>query len=396
MRTHLVLVPGFGGFDALGQLHYYNGVTALRGKLPLALHYFDNLPTAAVDTRAKRLRRYLAKLVDRNIVESGDRVVLVGHSTGGLDIRRVVRDLDADNDSILDRLRLAFLSVPHRGTNIADWVRAHWRSRQVLISSFRQAVGVGLGVPHSLLAAFGWVAPGHSQLFDAVEDVRCDFEPLPPDDQLAQADARHARAEVNLWLDDTDHDFLAIDDLASEIRGDQNRLVESLDKDVEIWTRRKIEVRSYATMAPPTLPTDELDRDRSQRSLPAILQAMHADVGNTDAVFRTAFAACAGGPFRASAQPSLTWLGGKPHGSPLEDWQNDGIVNTASMLLPVGKTFLVSGDHADIIGHFTQVKNEGRIPGSRTYSAYDLLGSNAGFTPETFAVVWNDLFEFAI
>src|SRR5678815_4187386 len=98
MRTHLVLVPGFGGFDGLGQLHYYNGVHDLRGNRPLAVHYFDNLPTAAVNTRAKRLRRYLAKLVDRNIIETGDRVVLGGHSTGGLDIRQMVRDLDADRD----------------------------------------------------------------------------------------------------------------------------------------------------------------------------------------------------------------------------------------------------------------------------------------------------------
>jgi hypothetical protein len=28
-RLHIVLIPGFAGFDALGQLEYYAGITAL-------------------------------------------------------------------------------------------------------------------------------------------------------------------------------------------------------------------------------------------------------------------------------------------------------------------------------------------------------------------------------
>ncbi len=65
-RVHIVLVPGFAGFDALGQLEYYAGVTPefQRWKqLPenrgtdVDLHYFDNFPTAAVRTRAGRLAK---------------------------------------------------------------------------------------------------------------------------------------------------------------------------------------------------------------------------------------------------------------------------------------------------------------------------------------------------
>jgi len=85
-----VLVPGFAGFDALGQLEYYAGITPLFQKQPFrneVLHYFDNLPTAAVVTRAARLRGYLAKRIARGEIARGDDVILVGHSTGGLDIR---------------------------------------------------------------------------------------------------------------------------------------------------------------------------------------------------------------------------------------------------------------------------------------------------------------------
>ncbi|HUI44237.1 MAG TPA: hypothetical protein VL523_19905, partial [Terriglobia bacterium] len=92
-RCHIVLIPGFAGFDALGQLEYYSGVTPLFQAWQAGnevLHYFDNLPTAAVVTRATRLRSYLAKRMARGEVLAGDDVVLLGHSTGGLDIRRLL------------------------------------------------------------------------------------------------------------------------------------------------------------------------------------------------------------------------------------------------------------------------------------------------------------------
>jgi triacylglycerol lipase len=257
MRTHVVLVPGFGGFDALGELRYYNGVTERlqawnTGRdSQLALHYFDNLPTAGVETRAKRLRRFLAKLVERDIVQGGDRIVLGGHSTGGLDIRKVLRDLDlAGEAELLDRIhKVAFLSVPHRGTNIADWVKRHGRARELLVEAFRLTVRTEMDLPSRLMRLWGaaephlpqlpqfvdkitkWLVPGTSQLIAALEDVRCDFQPHDPHDPLEQADARLARSEVSLWVDDIDHDFFAIDDLASAACNPK-RLVESLDHDL--------------------------------------------------------------------------------------------------------------------------------------------------------------------
>ena len=148
-RRHIVLVPGFAGFDALGQLEYYSSVTPLFQNRPAAvLHYFDNLPTAAVVTRAARLRSYLAKRIARGEIAAGDEVTLVGHSTGGLDIRRLIWDLHAHKqailidggavvkpESILERLRsVVFLSVPHWGTNIADWVRSHSAWREMVVA----------------------------------------------------------------------------------------------------------------------------------------------------------------------------------------------------------------------------------------------------------------------
>ena len=98
--VHIILVPGFGAFDALGQVQYYAGITGLfqswkkhNPNLPVVLHYFDNLPTAAVSSRAFRLRTYIGKRIARGEILEHDKIVLVGHSTGGLDIRRLICDL---------------------------------------------------------------------------------------------------------------------------------------------------------------------------------------------------------------------------------------------------------------------------------------------------------------
>ena len=44
-RSHIVLIPGFAGFDALGQLEYYGGITPVFGPWRSGnevLRYFDN------------------------------------------------------------------------------------------------------------------------------------------------------------------------------------------------------------------------------------------------------------------------------------------------------------------------------------------------------------------
>ncbi|MEY4582188.1 MAG: hypothetical protein RL701_6891, partial [Pseudomonadota bacterium] len=142
-RYHIVLVPGFVGFDALGQLEYYSGVTAefaewVKTNLAdrqqhVALHFFDNIPTASVELRAERLRRYLSKKRLRGEFAPNDRVALVGHSTGCLDIRKALHELANARDAALDPSeraqhadllaqcqRLAFMSAPHFGTALAD------------------------------------------------------------------------------------------------------------------------------------------------------------------------------------------------------------------------------------------------------------------------------------
>jgi hypothetical protein len=85
---------------------------------------------------------------------------------------------------------------------------------------------------------------------------------------------------------------------------------------------------------------------------------------------------------------------------PLELWDNDGIVNTVSMLWPEGEIALVQADHLDIVGHFqrtpaeTETHNAAHEP-PRVFQSYDTLRSEPKFKRPTFETVWHEIFCFA-
>ena len=141
MKKHIVMVPGFCGFDGLGDLNYYAGTMEVFERFraasaePVALHYFDNFPTASVAVRANRLRLFLVKMMQRGAIQPGEPIALVGHSTGGLDIRKLLWDLartekakgdpqaqQQEPDLLGAIRRVVLLSVPHCGSHLGDAV----------------------------------------------------------------------------------------------------------------------------------------------------------------------------------------------------------------------------------------------------------------------------------
>ena len=87
-RVHVTLVPGFFGFANLGDLTYFGHVHAFlraayaaRGYEPV-LHVVRTYPTASLVRRAVRL-------LDTLVAGAADDapIHLVGHSSGGLDVR---------------------------------------------------------------------------------------------------------------------------------------------------------------------------------------------------------------------------------------------------------------------------------------------------------------------
>ena len=405
-RVHIVLVPGFAGFDALGQLEYYAGVTpqfadwkkASQRREHAVLHYFDNFPTAAVATRATRLRDYLAKRIARGEFSQGDTLALVGHSTGGLDIRYLLWELSHPLDksyqvdgttvrarTILESIRhVVFLSVPQWGTNIANWVRDHSLWRTLIIADLRASV-VASQVP--LVDKIqewisGWAAATtRLDLVYAIQDAFDEAETRLDNDPTRTALAQEAASEIALWLRHIATDFNAINDLSSQPpnvtnanparSSSQHR--EDQDEDtspahfgptaraheIATWKKFHIQTRSYATLGrrpfrfkegSPAPRWDLLNPFGYPECTP---RADHN--GRTDIAYRYCYRACAGGPFtypdpnHVPVPVPFAIAAQRPR--PIELWDNDGIVNTASMLWPDGeKTLLVDGDHMDIAG----------------------------------------------
>jgi len=479
-RTHVVLVPGFVGFDALGNLEYYAGVTAIfqdwkevSGRQRAVIHYFDNFPTASVELRSQRLGRWLAKRVARGEFGPDDRVALVGHSTGGLDIRRTVRTMAREpgaqhaldgscyvsNQTILERIaRITFLSVPHYGTNLADF--------GFTLSSAAKGVlknaAIGIRLNRGLLARARRTAT--SRCPTARSDVRLAFaDPHDESDQNAmgsasqQASEREARAQFALWIEHMGDDFSIIGDLRSSrgtLEGAGSPAHDSSDErssEMKMWKSFGISTQSYATYVPRTngrrgqfldsalpalkvlgeavdqlaapinrgaelwslpllaLPSLSVRIGLPVLSLPAVVGVLN---GDPKLLFDFFQAVCAdrSGNFQNpnerkpnSIAPEMTWLasGKTVKTSSLSVSDSDGVVNTLSMCWPYDPADpkahpirLLTADHGDIIGHFTLKPVAIPTPKGRKYRAYDFFQSESGFGDAEFRMVWKDVFDF--
>ena len=437
-RCHIVLVPGFGGFDALGRVTYYAGITRLFQQWkrrydppPVVLHYFDNLPTAAVVTRATRLRKYLAKRMARDEILENDRIVLVGHSTGGLDIRQLIRDLDnsknrwvhVDGECRISARAIrhcldavVFLSVPHFGTNVADWLYSHPVLRKTVITDLRAAfAGSQVYLLDEIEAgiAGGAACFTGADLLLALRHALTEAnDRLGAPDPSRIADAQEAASELELYFRHMASDFRVINDLTSESHESekspahfsyQERL-----KELDLWNKPpKIRTLSYATVGgrPFRFPSPSgCPAPTFHLTDPFAYLEIANGCGlsaNTDISYRLGYRACAGGPLRwPPLAGTVARVLGPPPPQPLELWDNDGIVNTVSMLWPNDDTTLVQADHLDIIGHYRR-RLAPREPGEdsreppRTYQSYDSFRSSPLFDETTFKDVWTEIFFFS-
>jgi triacylglycerol lipase len=458
-RVHVVLVPGFAGFDAIGQVEYYAGTTDLLQRWQSArdpqqprvvLHYFGSLPTAGVATRAHRLRAYLAKRLARGDIEPEDTIALVGHSTGGLDIRRLLYppsetdplQLDggdrlrttpatavpiADGQILRKVTRVAFVSVPQYGTNIADWVRAHTPLRRAAIAEFRGAVeGARLRHLEQAMSALLTGLAHHTKDADLVLAARdaLDETRVRTDDPTVQAAAEEAASQLRLWLTHAVDDFGAIDDLASYTEPPQHSTSPAHHDETTrvaertLWEDHDITTMSIATIArrayrfDPAAPAPPFDL-----LVPATWPSSRHTTGSgqMDVSYLLAYRACAGGHFTipppvadlcgdisrldtSMFDPAQLDPDGPAPGMPLAVWDNDGIVNTASMLWPDHeRTLLVAADHLDIVGHYAlRATIPSPDPTGRRYAAYDALRSHTRLTPGQFDDIWTAILNFCI
>jgi hypothetical protein len=204
-------------------------------------------------------------------------------------------------------------------------------------------------------------------------------------------------------------DFHVIDDLTPESHSNEpspaHYCPEQRKAELELWERQGIHCLSYATVggraftfrsghpAPVFNLTNPLDDLK-------VAQA-RGQAAETDISYRLCYCACAGGTlgYPEGAGKIRRVVGPRPP-EPLELWDNDGIVNTVSMLWPRGEIALVQADHLDIVGHFhlapanTKAHNAAHEPPPVSRS-YDTLRSAPRFKRATFEAVWDEIFCFA-
>ncbi|MFP2960603.1 esterase/lipase family protein [Myxococcus sp. 1LA] len=393
MTSHLVLVPGFGGFDALGSLRYYHCVTEVlqtrNGGCPI--HYFPNLPTASVQTRAQALQLWLSELKERRAIGPGDDIHLVGHSTGGLDLRQLLINLRiqqaGDNSNgasqIIKQLRtVQFLSTPHRGTALAHRlgdavpkVLAYRLFLRLMYEGARGMRGVGL---RSLGRALRPLSPRQdaANWIDAIIDTLkgCDSQ----EQGLPRALARATYFDLLRWLLNMASDLTVITDLDPEpspgsIPSPAHAEGHELQNELSFIKQHRIRVRSIVTFAPPS------------NSWPPTL-------------FRILHALTASNPPQRLRQTKHTIhkLLAPEETQTLSFADNDGIVNCVSQVWPdADHSYLIQGDHADVMGHFKakRLQAQASFPAT-TYNQYDLLNSPADFDRRRFIRLWKEVDRF--
>jgi len=190
MPTHIMLIPGFFGFTSLGQVGYFRHVdTVLRAALaeagqPATIHRLAVGPTASLPRRAARVASQILGKTSPN-----DQVVLIGHSTGGLDARVLVTPGVrlpgiADPSQAARRVK-AVVSVctPHYGTPIADDFTSLPGQRALEVLSLSTLALLRLGpLPPKLIGRMARLLSGgqslveqvHRELLAGLDDTQAD------------------------------------------------------------------------------------------------------------------------------------------------------------------------------------------------------------------------------
>ena len=90
------------------------------------------VPTSGIIARAQQLREQIRRWTN-------EPVNIIAHSMGGLDARYLITHLD-----MADRVRsLTTIASPHRGTYVAEWFLANFRSRVPLLLAM-EAMGMNV------------------------------------------------------------------------------------------------------------------------------------------------------------------------------------------------------------------------------------------------------------
>ncbi len=329
-------VPGMFGFGRLAGYDYFNHLrVGLEQRFRDAGHdvVFEDVP--APPTSSLRYRsRILATAVERSAGDAGP-IHLVGHSTGGMDLRLVLSPtvslgLDPSRLDWRSRVQSAVsINTPHFGTPVAGFFATVSGTRMLYALSLITVISLAIGEPSlqlfsRVLAGVGGIDSlfgGDLKMFSRITDGVLRFVD------------KDARSEIA--------DFL------SKVRVDQGGIIQLMPEAVDLFnasTEGAPELRfgCIASAAPPPRSFRLARRIRSPYAAftAAIYSTLYQFASKVPDVY----------PYARPTERELSLLrSGIDH--EIDDTTNDGIVPTLSML---HGTLLWAGeaDHLDVLGHF--------------------------------------------
>lgn len=372
MKHHLYLSPGMFGFGCLGTFNYFAHVEreltarfAAAGH-ELVCHVVDVLPTASIRRRATKLAEMIAEA-------DGDQPIhLLGHSTGGLDVRLAASpatgSIAADRLRWLPRLRsVTTMNTPHFGTPLASFFATAKGQHALAALSALTVVGLSLGAqPLAFASMLVGILHGSERL-------------LPFRVQLLDRSVKSVVALVDGVRSPELRTFLAAieDDAGSMIQLSP----EAMDLMVASFDDRPgVVYQSTASMSPSPQPRrwmETIGHPWRAVSL-SLFYALHRITAGTDDRYPC-----------AAVRESAPWCGDRneaflagamttapPAGA------SDGVVPFRSQLWAT-VVWAGLGDHLDVLGHFLDHRPPSLTPPDDWHT--DWLTSGSEFTDRDFS-----------
>jgi triacylglycerol esterase/lipase EstA (alpha/beta hydrolase family) len=371
-RTHhIYLVPGFLGFAHLGRLTYYGHVRRILSErlttagLDPRIHIVRTSPTASLPDRAARV----AEVIDATARRGGAPLHLIGHSSGGLDVRLLTAPgvglpTALDVEGLAARVRtVVTVSTPHRGTPIASFFTTLQGQRLMQLLSLSTIYVLNFG--HLPLAAllwmgsffvrFGGLVAGSELLDELFGKLLEDFTP--------------ARRR-------------AVRKLLRDVVRDQALMLQLTPEAMEVFNASVLQ-----------RPGTRYGAVVGQAAPPSLRATLHAGIDPaaqvTHALYSGLYRLIEAAPVRVSPQlaPAQVRVLRRAYPAMPSAAANDGIVPTLSQAWGQVVHAAVA-DHLDVLGHFRGAENDP--------PHVDWLVSGSDFDRRRFEALWGDVARFLV
>jgi pimeloyl-ACP methyl ester carboxylesterase len=368
-RHHIYLVPGFLGFASLGRISYFGHVRSVLVERFAALgvdariHVVHTHPTTSMPTRASRLAETIAATAG----EGDGPIHLIGHSSGGLDIRLlaapdVALPTEVDVERLAARVRtVVAVSTPHHGTPLASFFTTMQGQRLLKLLAVGTIYVLQFGrLP---LSALLWMGSIFARFDDRVVNN-------------ALLDELFGR----LLTDFTPARRRAVRSILREVVGDQALMLQLTPEAMDVFNASVVQRKGvlYGSVV-------------SQAARPSLRSTIGAglDPGAqaTRALYGALYSLTAATSDHLTPRlgPEVTRLLRHTYGAIPSAADNDGIVPTRSQVYGHVLHAAVA-DHLDVLGYFGDAAHDP--------PHVDWVVTGSGFTRPRFEALWGDVSRF--